>query len=271
MSFVEFLAQETTLTVYSFKTLIFTSVVFAIFRIIISKYYLQPFSRHVDISNQQKFIHRGFDSIHYILSTIIGTLAISQRPYARCPFYFNECEPFFAMTYPSFILTIFEKFYFMYFASYYISDLLWIRTTKDIPLLIFHHSVTIGLFYITIACQRPLFGLATMVLHDWADAFLYFGKITTYLKMRTLSDLSFVIFAILFFYLRLINFGKIIWAVWFHDVGEQTCTIFLYKFGKCMLIFLYCCHVIWSVKIFQAVLKVLSHGKEWIRDTRSDS
>jgi hypothetical protein len=161
-----YLAQETTFSVQSFFSVLITSAVFAFFRILISRYFLKPLSRFVDFKNQQKFIHRGFDCIHYIVSTLIGTLALMQRPYARCPFYVNECEPYFAMTYPEFILTIFEKIYFMYFASYYLSDIFWIKTTKDIPILIFHHSVTISLIYVSFTTQRPLFGLATMLLHD---------------------------------------------------------------------------------------------------------
>jgi hypothetical protein len=115
-----------------------------------------------------------------------------------------------------------------------------------------------------------LFGLATMLLHDWVDVFLYFGKITSCLKMSILSNISFVIFTIAFYYLRLFNFGKIILIIWFHDVGEQTCSIFVYQFGKCMFIFLYCCHIIWGLQIFRAFRKVITQGKQWIRDTRSD-
>ena len=62
-------------------------------------------------------------------------------------------------------------------------------------------------------CALPVVGLSVMFLYDWVDVFLYSGKIFTHLKKQHLADAYLVIFAVLYFYLRLYGVLHIIYHV----------------------------------------------------------
>lgn len=231
-----------------------------------NKFVLTPLSKFVSKENRYKFVHRGFDCIHYILCTIIGVLSFLQRPYRACAFYFGDCRKFNVST-GDFVCSIFQKIYFYVFIGYYLSDVFWIRTTKDIPILCFHHTITLTMLITSILSARPVAGISIMVLHDIVDMFLYSGKIAGYLKIKPLSDTLLVLFATTFVYFRLFNLAIIIY-VCTTDKSEQKHGKIPYTLGRVFLYFLYVCHLIWGSQIARAVKKIIFQG-DVIHDTRS--
>jgi hypothetical protein len=269
MEFREYLASETTIQAKDILLIIICSVIFGIFRVIINRLILRPLSVFANKNKREKFVNRGFDLIHYWISTILGTLAFSQRPYFHCPFYMLDCAEYVRQTGEFFTCSVLEKIYYIYFASYYFSDIFWVHTSGDTKILIFHHICTIILIATCVIVARPVFGLSIMLLHDYGDAFLYLGKVATYIGKKTLADISLVIFAILFFWLRLFGCASIIYIiVKINKIYPQTHHVGLYYFADITFCFLYCCHIVWGIDIIRAVIKVFKGSN--VHDTRSD-
>lgn len=268
MNFIDYLRSETTLGWDDLKYAPFAILGYAIYRLILSNFFLKPLSLLLAEKLRYKLIHRGFDMIHYIMSTILGTLAFSTRPYFHCPFYFLDCAKHITCTGPTVVCSVLEKIYFFFFASYYLSDVFWIGTTKDIPMLIAHHTVTITMITACALVARPVVGFSIMVLHDWSDIFLYSGKITNYLGWKKFSDLLMVCFAVSFLYLRLFGCLTILITIFTKEL-DQPHHAKLYFISRCAFGGLYICHCIWGYQILRA-LKRIFFNSEQIRDTRSD-
>ena len=269
MNLWNYLAQETTINVYDLFYFIPFVAIFILYRIFMNKFILKPLSKHVAEKSREKFINRGFDAFHYIISSILGTLAFSQRPYFHCPFYFCDCREYIGYTGPEAICSIFEKIYYFYFSSYYISDALWVHTTKDIYMLIVHHILTFGMIITLALVSRPVVTLAIPILHDWVDVFLYWGKIFSYLQWKKLADIFLIIFGISFYYLRLFNCAAILYVGCTGDHPQPT-HYWTYIISRSLFAFLYICHIIWGYQIFYAAKRLLSNNNEKIHDTRSD-
>lgn len=268
MYFIKYLSTLTTISSSDLWIFPITLLLYSIFRLIVSNFFIKKYLYLVDEKNKNKFLHRGFDSIHYILSTIIGTLAFLQRPYAHCPFYYLDCGKFSECTGDFLICSTFEKIYFIFFASYYMSDVFWIKTENEIIILIFHHFVTIGMIICCVIVARPVAGLSIMLLHDWGDIFLYSGKIANYLKLKKTANVLLILFALSFFYFRIFGCAAMI-KVLFTEKLEQPHHFKLYLFGRILFCGLYCCHIFWGYEIVHSLIKILK-GKETIRDTRSE-
>jgi len=267
MTVFTFLSQETTIDLSDLRYLFLFVLLFSLNRLFLSHFLIYPISKLVQNRYRTQFIHRGFDCIHYVLSTIIGSMALLQRPYGKCAFYVFNCREFNLVSGDTMICSYFEKIYYFYFASYYFSDIFWLHTTKDFLVLLFHHLVSVSMIVICAVVCRPMIGLSIMLLHDWVDAFLYSGKIALYLQARSLSNVLMSIFAVLFFYLRIIQ-GAFILYILFTDNSPQERFPKLYLFGKVLFCFLYVCHLVWGVQIVNALRGIYKGEK--IHDTRSD-
>lgn len=265
---LNYFAQETTIKPSDIYILLVVSVIHGIFRTIIDKLILRPLSKIVNEKQREKFVNRGFDCLHYITSTLIGSIAFIQRPYAHCPYYFLSCVKYMGPTGDYFVCSILEKIYFMYFASYYFSDVCWLHTSSDWRILIFHHFVTISLILTCVIVARPVLGLSIMLLHDWVDIFLYCGKIATYIHKQKWADGFLYVFAGSFFWLRLFGCATIIFNL-ARQPWVQPHHVALYRFSCSCFVGLYYCHIHWGVQIIKAVIKILKHT-EVAHDTRSD-
>lgn len=267
MDLLEFLHDETTIESSDIKFVLLTSVMFYMYRKFIETCFLKPLSVFVAEKQRNKFIYRGFDAIHYITSTIIGLFAFSQRPYAHCPFYILDCVQYIGCNGETVVCSMFEKVYYYYFTAYYLSDIVYINTNKEKGILVFHHSVTLTLMYLSVIATRHVFMFCTMVLHDLVDVFLYIGKVASYLEIKKLSDIFLCIFAVSFFYLRIFVLGSFIY-IYFTEPITQTHHHLVYTIGKILFCGLYCCHIIWGSIIIKAIIKLTKGGT--ICDTRSE-
>lgn len=269
---LENLYAETTLQAKDILLILFCSCIYAIGRTTINRLILTPLSAFVPVEKQKiKFVHRGFDFLHYFISTVLGTLAFMTRPYAHCWAYILDCKEYLGQTGNVFTCSVLEKIYYVYFTSYYVSDVLWIKTTNDVKMLIFHHFFTLSLIFSCVIVARPVYGLSLMLLHDYGDTFLYFGKVCIYFGKKSIADVSLFIFAALFFWLRIFGVASIIYTLYAYDkINVQTKLPYLYYYACSMLCFLYCLHLIWGFDILRALFKVLITKSTNPHDTRSD-
>ena len=74
----DYLAQETTMSTSDIKYILVFATCYGIYRMIMNKFVLTPLSKFVSKENRYKFIHRGFDCIHYVTCAIIGVLSFLQ-------------------------------------------------------------------------------------------------------------------------------------------------------------------------------------------------
>lgn len=265
---LDYLASMTTISSKDCIYLPFTIAAFAIMRVTITNHVLKPLSLLIEEKNRFKFVHRGFDCLHYITSTILGTAAFSQRPYGHCSFWFVGCADYIKCTGDTVICSVFEKVYYLYFASYYLSDVFWIWTTKDVVMLVMHHIVSITMLVSCLFVARHMVGFCVMILSDWVDIFLYSGKVTNYLGYKKLSDLLMVCFATAFFYFRIFGCSLILKAVLTTHL-EQPHHQWLWFAAKSAFVGLCCCNLIWEYQIIMA-LKRIFFNNDKIHDTRSD-
>jgi hypothetical protein len=276
-TFFSFLTDETTITAADFKFLLGGAVVYYFYRRLLIRFLLKPLSTLVTNSNtskqehqRYKFIHRGFDLIHYLTATCLGLVAANFLPYGRCPFYFAGCHVYAVQTRPSFTCSRLVKGYYALFVAYYISDIPFVGTTTEVGLLIVHHSVSLALELLAFLAGRPVITFSCNLLHDIVDVFLYLGKILSYLKFKLLADLILLLFSVSYLWFRLINFGMVIYAFWFVDVGDQIGFVWAYQACRVLVFALLFCHVIWFYQICRAFRRMLSFGREEIKDARSD-
>jgi hypothetical protein len=276
-TFLSLMAEETTITASDFPLILCSAVGYLVYRLLLTKYLLTPLSafvKHQDKEKQRReryrFVHRGFDLIHYATAATVGALCACFLPYGRCPFYFRGCEVYSFQTKPCFVCSRLEKVYYCLFVSYYLSDVPFVGTVTDTRLQLFHHLVALSLEVLAVLSGRPVITLSCNLLHDSVDIFLYLGKILNYLRFKFVADLVLLTFAGSYLWFRLINFGMVIYAFWFLDVGPQEGHVRAYQACKVLVFGLLFCHIIWFSQVAKAFVNTVTSGRKEIRDTRSD-
>ena len=263
MTISDFLNKQSEVNKEDLINMIKLIPVFIIYRLIISNLILKPLSKFVKPQHRYKFVHRGFDCIDYIISTILGMLSFRNKSYGHCSYYYFDCREHIDNQPNITFISNFEKIYYYYFGLYYLSDVFWISTTKDVLMLIVHHCLTIGWVVSFALLPLPPVCLTGGLLHDYVDVFLYSGKIASYFNIKIVSDTLLILFAISFFYLRILNCGSIYYIGSISNTPQRHTLYF-----RTLFTFLYCCHLIWGYQIVNAVRKILLGDK--IHDTRSD-
>lgn len=266
------LRESTTITPSDLPLFGLTCLVYLIWRLFLSKLILPWIGRVTKVEKKQmfKFIHRGFDCIHYFTSTTIGLLALHDKEYFKCCFWAQECGEMFAQTPDGFRCTGWEKLYYFVFCAYYAVDVLFLFTTpKDLFFMGLHHAITVGMIGLSVVVRVPVIGLVIMLLHDFVDVPIYLGKVLTYMKVRILKDIALLSFGVFLVYFRLINLPQVIYHCW-KNTATTTFKTNLYIFNWSMLIVLMICHLHWFHKTVQAIIKVIKVGEKAITDPRSD-
>lgn len=241
----------------------------AIYRIFMCYGVLKWVAKLIKPEKETKFIHRTFDLIHYFLSAVLGTLAVSGREYAHCFYYAVDCSAHVHQQ-PQCLLTNLEKLYYMWFAAYYFVDVCFIWTATGPGAIAVHHAATVTMIALSVFCNAHIIGICVMVLHDWVDVPLYIGKVATYLGYNKVKDVSLIIMAVLYAYLRMFNYPVMIWHT-YQSAAKDPLGIhdnFL-KAEVVLLCVLMCCHIWWFAKIIKGAIKMFTEGK--IYDNRSGS
>jgi len=130
---------------------------------------------------------------------------------------------------------------------------------KDFAQMLLHHCLTVVLTFISYLFGWNRVGVVVMVLLDLADVPLHLAKLCKYMddkgnqwvRWQFLADRLFEIFALVFFFTRLVMYGYVCWSAHIEatryfpkGLPEWTCVVLLYS--------LYFLQVYW----FHLILKV---------------
>ena len=139
---------------------------------------------------------------------------------------------------------------------------------KDFWLMFVHHFITIILLSFSWACNLVRIGTLVLVIHDFADIPLEFGKLLAYLKLKHQADICLVVFALFWTVSRLIILPyRIIY--YSSIVAPKLLPMFnAYYFFNGMLLMLQALHFVWTYYIVVAAINTMSN--DTIRDMRSD-
>lgn len=146
---------------------------------------------------------------------------------------------------------------------------------KDFVELLVHHIATITLISLSYTYGYYRIGLVVMAIHDVGDIFLYSAKLCNYLELKTLTNILFVIFVLVFFVSRLVIFPLVIRVSWGPLTGDLP--QFDYRFARgslilpSMLTVLQGLHCMWFGLIVKMVWKMAhTENKQVEGDIRSD-
>lgn len=169
------------------------------------------------------------------------------------------------------------------FRAYYILELafyvhafvylfLFEQRRKDFREMILHHAVTIGLIGLSWWQRYIRIGLVVLILHNWADIFLYFTKVVVYVTHRrgVWKEVCFAVFAANFVYSRLYLFPTVVLPSGFFDAVRFSILTDVAPIAVCNVL-LWCLqilHVFWFSLIIRMLTKMLRGTLK--TDIRSD-
>src|SRR2546430_2687206 len=152
-----------------------------------------------------------------------------------------------------------EFWYYNIESGYYLMQLIWQFIDvkrKDFWVMFTHHIATIALLYFSWATNFVRFGCAVMIIHDFADVPLEFGKMSDYIKRRTLANVIFVLFTVCWISSRVILFP-------IHVVYTATMNI-VTPIQYFLIVFLYvllCLHIIWTWYVLRIAMFIIRNKR----------
>ncbi|CAZ69354.1 Longevity-assurance (LAG1) family protein [Emiliania huxleyi virus 99B1] len=174
------------------------------------------------------------------------------------------------------------KFMYALYAGFYIHQTVYIfgdERLDDFNEHVFHHAITLVLVYVSWVFNFTKIGFFIMTLHDGSDVFLELAKCMNYAKeirprLSIISDVSFIIFASSFFYLRLYLYpvyaiGSIVNP--YDACAHVSCALYeggvsysycaskpIYTVAIAALTSLYILQVMWAGRIINVIAKVIA-------------
>jgi len=167
-------------------------------------------------------------------------------------------------------------FYIMYMARYLQAavSVLFEPKRKDFMEMMLHHIVTVIVVGISYIYGWSRIGAVVMVLLDPADVPLHLAKLCKYTSEATgrqmwqfAADRLFELFAVVFFFSRLVGFGYVCWSAHIETVPHVT-RGFPEWACLCLLTILFLLQCYWFFLILQVAAKLMRGGSS--EDPRSD-
>uniref|UniRef100_A0A8D0GQ18 Ceramide synthase 6 n=1 Tax=Sphenodon punctatus TaxID=8508 RepID=A0A8D0GQ18_SPHPU len=148
---------------------------------------------------------------------------------------------------------------------------------KDFGIMFTHHIVTVTLLTFSYVTNFTRVGTLTLCLHDVADIVLEAAKMANYCKCQKLSDLLFLMFAMVFIITSLGIYPLWILNTTLFEQYEGLGNFPAMWIFNILIVILQVLHCLWSYLIIKAAYKVISKGKagKWnplhvTKDDRSD-
>lgn len=267
------LNRMTTLGLNDIPLFIELCVLYGIYRLILTYGLIAKVAKVTNIKSDKtrfKFTHRTFDLIHYTFSTILGLSALYSQSYSHCFYYSFDCgNEFKQQIEPKgvCVMNVLGKMYYMLFTAYYAVDVFFLWTNNNNTwIMILHHTATLSLIFISVYIRTHVIGICVMLLHDAVDVPLYIGKFFTYLDIDHIQDISFLIFAVLSTWLRMICLPGIIYNGIINMTKQKPDHYHFYSIEVCMLFSLMICHVIWYIGVVRMLYSYFSMKFQYRRN-----
>ncbi len=174
------------------------------------------------------------------------------------------------------------KFMYSLYAGFYIHQSVYLFSDErldDFNEHVFHHAITLVLVCVSWTFNFTKIGFFIMTLHDGSDVFLELAKCMNYAKelrprLSIVSDVSFIIFASSFFYLRLYMYplyaiGSVLNP--YDACAHASCALYeggvslsycaskpVYTVAIVALTSLYILQVMWAFRIINVIAKVIA-------------
>lgn len=131
------------------------------------------------------------------------------------------------------------------------------RDSKDFGVMLFHHLITPAEIWFSYQCNYAAIGLVIMYLHDSSDVFLHLAKAFHNEAFKKCTDITFVLFAFIFFVTRLLLLPMCPYAYFFQQSHQDTCGHILAT--TCSV--LVCLHMYWFSLIVKMILRFAEEGE----------
>lgn len=220
-----------------------------------------------------KFVEAVWRFIFYLVFEIVGYYTLVKPELA--PWLVDTTQHW--EHWPLHELSSAIKFYYQVELGCYIHQLMWTEVSRsDAMEMMIHHITAILLISLSYLTNYTRVGTSILFLHDAADIFLESAKIFNYTSKapgrawaKTLTDVFFATFAVIFFITRLIIYPRfIVSSVLFEaPLFFGTDWIGFWIFAG-LLIILQCLHVFWFYLIGRMIYRLVTTGID--KDERSD-
>ncbi|KAH3783049.1 hypothetical protein DPMN_160976 [Dreissena polymorpha] len=137
---------------------------------------------------------------------------------------------------------------------------------KDFIVMTLHDLSTLALLYFSWMVNLVRIGTLVLVIHDAADPWLSLAKMGIYLHNKTLADLTFIVFALLWFTTRcfLFPYLVILWtcleifAQVFAFIDEP---FFVYYFLNAFLLVIQLLNIMWTFSVVKIMYNIITKGE----------
>ncbi|KAL0215340.1 hypothetical protein P9112_007524 [Eukaryota sp. TZLM1-RC] len=211
-------------------------------------------SLRIPVSRQKKVLHNYFFSLFYLFMTAYQLCHLHHEEW----FYKPHLSLRMPWTEPD---DKFIKISYSLHAGFYTFGLFLLVSsrTRDPNFegfwaMFCHHIVT--LFLITTSlmlADQPKIGLLIQFCHNIADISLHLAKALHFSAEHNLAEVVFVLFAVTFFFTRILWFGFLLVNVF---IGRHRAQLGIYFYGSPLML-LYALHCVWLLKIVDMTRSIL--------------
>ncbi|CAK9210723.1 unnamed protein product [Sphagnum troendelagicum] len=220
-----------------------------------------------------KFTESAWKLTYYAVAETLLLLCTAREPW------FGKTK-YFWINWPYHMLKLKMKLLYTGQCGFYVYSvaalLVWETRRKDFGVMMTHHIITIFLITYSYADGLTRAGAATLLLHDISDIFMELAKLFKYSRNELGASISFSLFVVSWFVLRLIIFP--LWVIWsisveaidYIDMNKRS-DFTQYYIMNTLLIMLLILHVYWWLLIWRMLMKLLQNWGKVGDDVRSDS
>ena len=140
---------------------------------------------------------------------------------------------------------------------------------KDWWEMFIHHIATILLIFCSFVIGHVRLGVVIMFLHDASDYWLEIAKLTNYMKLQTICDGLFVMFAVTFYLTRWIYYPFVVLSTMTYTTVEVHGPFASHTIFTVLLYILQLLHIFWGYLIGKMIYQFVVVGKVE-KDTRSE-
>ncbi|GAA5986529.1 hypothetical protein JCM11641_005229 [Rhodosporidiobolus odoratus] len=194
----------------------FYIIVFSFFRQSITEYLIRPLAHNLGLKSESKvvrFMEQAYAVVYFSASGAFGLYVMSKQPT-----WWYETKHFW-LEYPHWRMDGALKTYYLLQFSYWLQQMIILvmgleKPRSDFKELVIHHIVTLWLVGWSYMINLTLIGTAVFVSMDLPDICLAFSKCLNYLDLQRTSEGSFVIFLVIWHYMRHYLNIRILQSVW---------------------------------------------------------